>query len=88
MVETERTKVARVVIDWETKETVELPLIGYHSGDNPTKLRGWVTVACSNSEIGKRLPSTYNHNPPIYRVREINVQNIEDIWKLGEFGQK
>ena len=33
---------ARIVVDWQTKETVELPLIGYHSGVNPTRLRGWV----------------------------------------------
>jgi hypothetical protein len=33
---------ARIVVDWQTKETVELPLIGYHLGVNPTKLRGWV----------------------------------------------
>lgn len=33
---------ARIVVDWQTKEMVELPLIGYHSGVNPTKLTGWV----------------------------------------------
>jgi hypothetical protein len=79
---------ARIVVDWQTKETVELPLIGYHSGDNPTKLRGWVTVRCTDRETGKRLPSNYTHNPPVYRIREINVENIEDIWKLGEFGER
>ena len=82
------TSLAKIVVDWQTKETVELPLSGYHSGDNPTKLRGWITVRCSDREMGKRLPSNYSHNPPIYRIREINVENIEEIWKLGEFGER
>jgi hypothetical protein len=82
------SKTARVVISWEPRKVIELPLIGYHSGDNPTKLRGWITVRCSDREIGKSLPSNYSHNPPIYRIREINVENIEEIWKLGEFGER
>lgn len=78
---------AEVIINWEPRETVSLPLLGYHTGDNPTKCRGWVTVRCDDRELGHRLPQWAERTGNRYRVRETDVANIEEIWKRGEFGE-